>query len=311
MNISLTGHNSHQISEDVLKVNSMTGFGRAEITIQETSYTIEVKSVNHRYLDVGIKTPRQLFFLEEKIRQSIKQVISRGRLDCYINQRTAENSEKQVRVDENLCRAYKQTFDHISSLLEIKNDLSVSMLVRMPEVIRIEQIDIDENSFWDEFKGGLTMALDQLVTMRNKEGKATQDDLFQRIEHLKGFMNEIQALSPEVTVSYKDKLTRRIGEMLHQEIEIDHNRIMTEVAILTEKSCIDEEIVRFNSHLEQFMRTIYLQESVGRKLDFLVQELNREINTIGSKAGDLKVGALVVQVKSELEKIREQVQNIE
>jgi uncharacterized protein (TIGR00255 family) len=292
-------------------MNSMTGFGRAEITIQQFGFTIEAKSVNHRYLDLGIKLPRKLAFLEEQIRNIIKSSIRRGRLDLYINQQTAESSDKRVVIDKALCQAYQESFEKISQELQIENDLTVALLARMPEVLTVEQQDVDEDLLWNEMEKGIISVLDQLIGMRATEGETLYHDLKERITFLKQKMEEISRISPEVSLAYQDRLIKRINEMAGQEMAIDENRMMTEVAILAEKSSIEEEVVRFNSHLDQFSTTMIQQEPVGRKLDFLVQELNREINTISSKSNDQKVSRLVVEVKSELEKIREQVQNIE
>ncbi len=292
-------------------MNSMTGFGRAEVTHRQFVYAIEIKSVNHRYLDLAVKMPRKLSFLEEKVRGVLKPYVRRGRLDIYINQSATGESDKKVMVDESLCRAYQESFNQISQTLKIDNDLTVSLLARLPEVIQIEQQDIDEETLWQELENGLLMAVEQLTQMRQAEGSALMEDLEQRIVMLEKMMDKIEKLSPEVGEAYRKKLIKRINDLVGQEMVIDENRLMTEVAIIAEKSSIVEEIVRFNSHLNQIMETMNQDESIGRKLDFLLQELNREINTIGSKAGDLTVGSLVVEVKSELEKMREQVQNIE
>jgi uncharacterized protein (TIGR00255 family) len=292
-------------------VNSMTGFGRAEITIQQFGFTIEAKTVNHRYLDLGIKLPRKLGFLEDRIRNRVKSSIRRGRLDLYINQQAAESSDKRVVIDKALCQAYQESFEKISQELQIENDLTIALLARMPEVVTVEQQDVDEALLWNEMEKGIALVMDQLIGMRSTEGESLYDDLKERITYLQQKMEEIRRISPEVSLAYQERLIKRINEMAGQEMAIDENRLMTEVAIMAEKSSIEEEVVRFNSHLDQFSATMIQEEPVGRKLDFLVQELNREINTIGSKSGDQKVSSLVVEVKSELEKIREQVQNIE
>ncbi len=292
-------------------MNSMTGFGRAEVTHRQFVYAIEIKSVNHRYLDMAVKMPRKLSFLEEKVRGVLKPYVRRGRLDIYINQSVAGESDKKVLIDESLCRAYQESFHQISQTLKIDNDLTVSLLARLPEVIQIEQQDIDEETLWHDLENGLLTAVEQLTQMRQAEGSALMDDLEQRIVMLKEMMDKIEKLSPEVGEAYRKKLIKRITDLVGQEMVLDENRLMTEVAIIAEKSSIVEEIVRFKSHLNQITETMNQDESIGRKLDFLLQELNREINTIGSKAGDLIVGSLVVEVKSELEKMREQVQNLE
>ncbi len=290
-------------------MNSMTGFGRSEILIEQFSFTIEIKSVNHRYLDVGMKLPRKLSFLEDALRNIVKSEMRRGRLDVYINQQTSETSNKQVVIDRSLCESYVEAFKNISEKLDIENDVTVSLLARLPEVVSVEQQDIEESILQKELEEGLKSALSQLSQMRMIEGESLRKDLKVRIEALGSQIKKIEEISPEVSKAYRERLIKRINELT--EHDVDDNRLLTEVAIFAEKSSIDEEIVRFNSHLDQFISTMYEHEPVGRKLDFLVQELNREINTIGSKAGDIKIGSYVVDVKSELEKIREQVQNIE
>ena len=292
-------------------MNSMTGFGRSEILIEQFSFTIEVKSVNHRYLDVGIKLPRKLSFMEELLRNTVKSVVRRGRLDVYVNQQTSETSTKRVMIDESLCHAYVDAFKSISEKMDILNDVSVSLLARLPEVVSVEQQDIDESIIQIKLEEGLKNALTQLLQMRSAEGDSLRKDLNTRMEALRKQIKDIEKISPEVSRAYRERLIKRISELSENVVAEDDNRILTEVAIFAEKSSVDEEIVRFKSHLDQFVDTMAEKEPVGRKLDFLVQELNREINTIGSKAGDIKIGGLVVDIKSELEKIREQVQNIE
>ena len=292
-------------------MNSMTGFGRSEILIEQFCFTIEVKSVNHRYLDVGIKLPRKLSFMEEMLRNTVKSEVRRGRLDVYINQQASETSTKKVTIDESLCQAYVDAFKNISEKIDIINDVSLSLVARLPDVVSVEQLDLDESIMQIKLEDGLKSALSQLVQMRSAEGDSLKKDLDIRVEALRGQIKEIEKISPEISRAYRERLVKRICELSENTVAEDDNRLLTEVAIFAEKSSVDEEIVRFNSHLDQFIDTMEEREPVGRKLDFLVQELNREINTIGSKAGDIKIGGLVVDIKSELEKIREQVQNIE
>ncbi len=292
-------------------MNSMTGFGRSEVPIEQFSFTIEIKSVNHRYLDVGIKLPRKLAFLEDVLRNIVKSEMRRGRLDVYINQQTSETSNKRVVIDKSLCQSYVEAFNNISEKLDVENDVTVSLLAHLPEVVSVEQQDIDESILQKELEEGLKNALAQLVQMRKVEGEFLRKDLKVRIDALRNQIKKIEEISPEVSKAYRERLMKRISELAVPDVTVDDNRLLTEIAIFAEKSSIDEELVRFNSHLDQFVTTMDEREPVGRKLDFLVQELNREINTIGSKASDIKIGSHVVDVKSELEKIREQVQNIE
>lgn len=292
-------------------MKSMTGFGRAEVSIEQHSFTIEVKSVNHRYMEVGIKLPRKLSFMEEGIKNVGKRHLQRGRLDIYINQHITETSTKKVTIDQALCKSYQDAFNDISQFLGIENDLNMSLLANLPDVVTIEQQDVDEKLLAKRLEEGLGEALAQLVQMRKTEGESLRKDLEERIQNLRGLMGEIEIFVPKIANAYRERLIKRIADLTNNALAVDENRLLAEVAIIAEKSSVEEEIVRFNSHLDQFIATMGHGETVGRKLDFLAQELNREINTIGSKVGDIQIGSRVVDVKSEMEKIREQVQNIE
>ncbi|RQD70330.1 MAG: YicC family protein [Tindallia sp. MSAO_Bac2] len=292
-------------------INSMTGYGRSEVVLNANAYIIEMKSVNHRYLDVAVKMPRKISFMEEKIKQCVKEYIARGRVDVYINHAGQGEVSKAVTLDKKLGRAYLDAFEGLSQELGLKNDLTVSNLSRLPEMIILEEPEIDEDAIWKEMEKGIREASDRLSAMRAAEGNDMEHDLKQRIKSLKGYIEEIEALSPDYSKAYRERLMKRIQELTDKEFEVDEQRIAMEVAILSEKTCIDEELVRFRSHLNQMAETLNQTETVGRKLDFMLQEVNREINTIGSKASDFSINSLVVEVKSELEKMREQVQNIE
>ncbi len=292
-------------------INSMTGYGRSEVVLNANVYTIEMKSVNHRYLDVCVKMPRKISFMEEKIKQCMKQHITRGRVDVFINQAGQGEISKAVTLDKDLGRAYRNAFEALSEELGLKNDLTASGLARLPEMIILEEPEVNEDALWTELEKGIREAAGQLCAMRASEGKNMEDDLKLRIQILKGYIDEIGALSPDYSKAYRERLMKRIQELTDKEFEVDEQRIAMEVAILSEKTCVDEELVRFRSHLNQMEETLNQKETVGRKLDFMLQEVNREINTIGSKASDFSINSLVVEVKSELEKMREQVQNIE
>ncbi|SDY92794.1 YicC/YloC family endoribonuclease [Tindallia californiensis] len=292
-------------------INSMTGYGRSEVFLNTNAYTIEMKSVNHRYLDIAVKMPRKINFMEEKIKQCVKQYIARGRVDVYINHAGQGEVSKAVTLDKELGRSYRDAFEVLSQELGLKNDLTISHLSRLPEMIILEEPEIDEEKIWKEMEKGIQEAANKLSVMRATEGKSMEEDLKQRIESLKGYIEEIELLSPDYSKAYRERLMKRIQELTDKEFIVDEQRIAMEVAILSEKTCIDEELVRFRSHLKQMDKTLSQTETVGRKLDFMLQEVNREINTIGSKASDFSINSLVVEVKSELEKMREQVQNIE
>lgn len=292
-------------------INSMTGYGRSDVTLHSNAYTIEMKSVNHRYLDVSVKMPRKINFMEEKIKQWVKLFVFRGRVDVFINYAGQGDASKAVTLDKNLGKAYRDAFEALSEELGLKNDLTTTSLVRLPEMIILEEAEMDEDALWAEMEKGIKEAVEKLCVMRASEGKKMEEDLHQRIKSLEGYIDNIEGLSPDYSKSYRERLTKRILELTNNEFEMDPQRIAMEVAILSEKTCIDEELVRFRSHLSQMKKTLGQTETVGRKLDFMLQEVNREINTIGSKASDFTINSLVVEVKSELEKMREQVQNIE
>ena len=292
-------------------INSMTGYGRSEVVLNANTYTIEMKSVNHRYLDISVKMPRKISFMEEKKKQKMKKYISRGRVDVFINHAGQGEISKAVTLDKELGKAYRDAFYALSQELGLQNDLTTSCLARLPEMITLEEPEMEEEALWAEMEKGVQEAAGQLCAMRSSEGKNMEDDLNHRIQILKGYIDEIGSLSPDYSKAYRERLMKRIQELTDKEFEVDEQRIAMEVAILSEKTCIDEELVRFRSHLNQMAETLSQTETVGRKLDFMLQEVNREINTIGSKASDFNINSLVVEVKSELEKMREQVQNIE
>ena len=292
-------------------MKSMTGFGRAEVAVGSYHFGIEIKTVNHRYLDLGIKIPRKIGFLEEGFREQIKKRIRRGRVDLYVNISEGSDAQREVVLNESLCRSYVDSFAGLGQKMGVENDLTLSVLARLPDVIQLEQADLDENEIKEEMQKGFNTAMDQLISMREIEGAALRLDMHEKIGALHNMIDEITSSGTDVQDVYRNKLLKRVREMIGNEIHIDETRIMMEIAIFAEKSSIDEEVVRFKSHLSQFREGLKSNEPAGRKLDFLVQELNREINTIGSKTSDLDVSSLIIHVKSELEKVREQVQNIE
>ena len=258
-----------------------------------------------------MRLPRKINFLEDKARNFIKDFVKRGRVDLYVKLDLIGSEDVNLNFDDNLADQYINILQTIRDKYTLADDISVMNVAKFPDIIKTEEKEEDEDEMWAMFKEALEIALDKLVDMRQQEGKKLEEDTLQRCDILSGYINEIEKLSDTVVADYRDKLNTRIKELLENPNEIDENRMAQEVAIYADKSSITEEIVRFNSHITQLKNTVVKDDSVGRKMDFLIQEMNREINTMGSKSSDINITNLVVEVKSELEKIREQIQNIE
>ena len=290
---------------------SMTGFGRGEVKSDNYQFLVECKTINHRYCDINMRLPRKINFLEDKARNFIKDFVKRGRVDLYVKLDLIGSEDVNLKFDDNLADQYINILQTIRDKYTLADDISVMNVAKFPDIIKTEEKEEDEDEMWAMFKEALEIALNKLVDMRQQEGKKLEEDTLQRCDILSGYINEIEKLSDTVVADYRDKLNTRIKELLENPNEIDENRMAQEVAIYADKSSITEEIVRFNSHITQLKNTVVKDDSVGRKMDFLIQEMNREINTMGSKSSDINITNLVVEVKSELEKIREQIQNIE
>ncbi|HHW47175.1 MAG TPA: YicC family protein [Clostridiaceae bacterium] len=291
-------------------IRSMTGFGRGESQEEGKKFLVEIKTVNHRYFDIFIKIPRQLSFLEDKVREAVAKKLARGKIDIYITFEDSGENSTCVLIDEELAKAYVEAVRLLRDRFGLADDISVSLLAKFPDILKVEKTEDDEEKVWQLLKTALDSALESLVSMREAEGRELCLSLLERASYIESIVKKIEIRSPEVVKEYKQKLEDRIKELLQQNI-IDENRIAMEVAIFADRCSIDEEIVRLKSHLVQFRDTLDLDQPVGRKLDFLIQEMNREINTIGSKASDLEITRNVIEIKSEIEKMREQVQNIE
>ena len=289
---------------------SMTGYGRGEAQGLSKQFTVEIKSVNHRYLEVFIRQPRQYAMLEENIRRFVQKFIQRGRVDVFIKVEELGEQKPEIKVDKEIAVAYYESLKDLADNLQISPDINVFQLVSLPEVIKLEEVEEDLEQVWQILQKALIQGLEQLVEMRKTEGESLKNDLLKRIDLLQKLSEQIYQRSPLVVEEYRQKLQNRIKELL-TDYELDEQRLNQEIVYFADKSNITEEIIRLRSHFQQFTKSMALDEPVGRKLDFLVQEMNREMNTIGSKANDMEIGQLVVEGKSELEKIREQVQNIE
>ncbi len=289
---------------------SMTGYGRGTASLDGRELTIELKSVNNRFLDIGMKLPRQLSFLEDGLRKLLNDALSRGHVDVFVNYRNLRSDAKTVRVDEALLQAYLTSARESAKALDLEDDLTLSKALTLPDVTTILPADEDQQALAELGRAAMTMAIDGLKAMRFKEGERLKQDLSARMDTMTGYAAAIERRAPAVAEEYRTKLTARIEELLG-ETEVDRARLATEVAIFADRAAIDEEIVRLNTHLVHFRELLEADEPVGRKMDFLVQEMNRECNTIGSKANDAELTSIVLLSKAEIEKLREQIQNIE
>jgi len=290
--------------------NSMTGFGRGETRGYGYSFSVEMKSVNHRFLEIAVKLPKYLNALEENIRKLIQERVNRGRIEVYINTKETEEKKRLVKVDKELTLSYDNSLKELAQLLNSTYITDIYRLVSLPEILSVEEEETDTEVLWPILEAGVLAALQQLIQMRKSEGERLLRDLLTRVGYLRDLTGKVVERAPEVVAGYQEKLRERIGVLL-ADTPLDESRLAVEVALLADRASITEELVRMNSHLDEFEKTLHSAESIGRKLDFLVQEMNREINTIGSKANDLAISRIVIEGKSELEKIREQIQNIE
>lgn len=291
-------------------MKSMTGYGKGQTAHNGRQVTIEVKAVNHRFLDLNLKLPKGFLFLDDLIRKTLSKVISRGHLDVYVTYDNQSEDKGSYICNNQLGKDFYFLGELLSREIGIENDLTISSIMKAPDVL--ERVMPEENE--EELKKlvvlSLASALTSLEEMRIAEGDEIKKDLALKLDILKKMRDEIESLSPKVTVDYKEKLTARISEYLAMP-EVDEQRIATEVALFADRSAIDEELTRLKSHFKQFDDLLVSEDPVGRKLDFLLQEINRETNTIGSKANFIEITNLVLKMKNEIEKIREQVQNIE
>ena len=291
-------------------IKSMTGYGRCERIIGTKKITAELKSVNHRFSDYNIKVPRQYGFLEDRVRQFISKEVARGKIDVYVSLESCGEADKTVMVNKELAGNYVEILRDLCETFLLKDDISVSTIASFTDIFRAEPKRDDEEEIWTAVSEVLTDAVSSFISMRSREGERIERDLRERVTYMKSLANEIDKLSPMAVQVYKAKLYQKIKEVI-DEREPDDTRILTEVAIFADKVAVNEETVRLASHYDEFFTILDSNEPAGRKLDFLIQEINREVNTIGSKASDLEIAKLVVTLKGEIEKLREQIQNIE
>jgi uncharacterized protein (TIGR00255 family) len=291
-------------------LRSMTGFGRGEHTGKLKQVTVEIKAVNNRFGEVQIKIPYQYLSLEENIRRYVLSQVSRGRIDVYIKLKDTSQRPRELQVDKDLAVTYYKTLEELAAITGIPCEVNVQQIAQFPEVLTMCEKDEELDVIWQDIQPALQTAVSEMLEMREKEGRKLKEDLLARLQTLQQFCDKIFEKSPRVVQNYREKLNARLQELMIED-QIDEERLALEVALFADKCNIDEELVRLNSHFLQFAQNLEEDIAVGRKLDFLLQEINREVNTIGSKANDLEITQAVVELKSELEKIREQVQNIE
>lgn len=291
-------------------LKSMTGYGRSEAVTGAKKITVELKSVNHRFSDYNIKVPRQYGFLEERLRQKISKAVARGKIDVYVSIEFCGEADKVITVNNELAENYINAVGELCESFGLKNDLSASSIIGFSDIFRAETVREDEEELWTEVSAVADEAVAAFTSMREREGGRIEEDLRARVSYMRELAEAVDRRSPEVVAEYKEKLYAKIHELL-EEKDIDDARVLTEVAIFADKVAVNEETVRLASHYDEFFAIMDGGEPAGRKLDFLIQEINREVNTIGSKANDLETAKLVVELKGEIEKLREQIQNIE
>ena len=291
-------------------IRSMTGYGRAVETVNGRQFTVELRSVNNRYLDCSVKAPRMLSFGEEAVKQAVKNSISRGKVDVFVTVHSEGGLDATVTLNTAVVEGYLAAMNQMAQQYPVANDISVSLLSRMPEVFSVEKPEVDEEQLLADLMGVVAQALESFDAMRVAEGKALENDLRSRGATIEGLVAQVEAGNAQTVVDYRHRLENKLKEVLAS-TNIDEARILTEAAIFADKVAVDEETVRLRSHLQQMYGMLTSGGAVGRKLDFLLQEMNREANTIGSKCTDVRLARIVVEIKAELEKIREQTQNIE
>ncbi|MCI9147443.1 MAG: YicC family protein [Hungatella sp.] len=291
-------------------IRSMTGFGRCENVTEQYKISVEMKAVNHRYLDLSIKMPKRFNYFESGVRGLLKTYIQRGKVDMFINYEDYTKEKLCLKYNESLAAEYVEYFKKMSGTFSIDNDMTAGVLARMPEVLTMEQEPEDEEAMWKILSQAIETAAEKFVESRTLEGESLKADLLRKLQVMSGLVKGVEERSPAIVAQYQARLEAKVRELLGN-TAIDESRIVTEVTIFADKACVDEEIVRLKSHISHMESELKSGGGVGRKLDFLAQEMNREANTILSKANDLEISDKAIALKTEIEKIREQIQNIE
>ena len=291
-------------------IKSMTGFGRCEAVTDECKISVEIKAVNHRYLDLSIKMPKKFNYFEAAMRTLLKDYIQRGKVDVFITYEDYTEDQVSLKYNSTLAAEYMKNFEKMAEQFGLEDDVTVSMLSRCPEVLTMEQVPEDEEHMWAMLQEVLKGAAENFVETRLREGENLKTDLIGKLDHMLSMVDFIEERSPKILEEYRQRLGDKVRELL-QNSTIDESRILTEVTVFADKICVDEETVRLRSHIEGMKKELLAGGSVGRKLDFIAQEMNRESNTILSKSNDLEISDQGILLKTEIEKVREQIQNIE
>ncbi len=291
-------------------IKSMTGFGRCETAGKDRKITVEMKSVNHRYLDVNIKMPKALNFFESAIRGELKSRISRGKVDVFVSYEDYSEKTSTVRYNKEVAQEYLKFMRQMGEEFGLEDDVRVSMLARFPEVFTMEEAGVDEEELWKELRRAVAGAAVMFVDTRIAEGRHLKEDLLEKLRNMTELVEFISGRMPQIMSEYRRRLEEKVRELL-ADAAVDESRLLTEVTIFADKVCVDEEIVRLRSHIDTTAKALEEGGSIGRKLDFIAQEMNREANTILSKANDLEISNCAIELKTEIEKVREQIQNIE
>lgn len=293
-------------------IRSMTGYGRAQMTVDTMNITVELRSVNHRYFEFNSRVPRNYGFLDEKLKSFVGSLVARGKVECYVSVENLEDGEVEILVNHSLATSYLNALKELAERneLNLRDDLAISTLARTNDIFAVHKQEADEEKIWNAVKTVTEEAVAKFVSMREAEGEKLKADVLYRADEILKKVAIIEERSPETVKEYNDKLLSRIKEFL-SDVQVDEQRILTECAIFADKVAVAEETVRLRSHIDQLRLFMDSNEAIGRKIDFLVQEMNREANTIGSKAQDVTIARNVIDIKAEIEKIREQIQNIE
>jgi len=291
-------------------IKSMTGFGRSEVSNQDRKITVEIKAVNHRYCDITIKLPKKLSFFEAGIRNLLKNYIGRGKVDVFITYEDYTESNVCLKYNERLAKEYYDYLAKMSDDFGIENDVRTSLLSRFPEVFTLEEQAADEEKLWEMVEEAVRTAAERFVETRIIEGENLKADLIQKLDGMLKLVEFIEERYPKIVEDYRNKLTNKVKELL-QDTKVDESILLTEVTVFADKICVDEETVRLKSHISHMINILNENDNVGRKLDFIAQEMNREANTILSKVSDIEVVNKAIDLKTEIEKVREQIQNIE
>ncbi len=291
-------------------IRSMTGFGRSQMIIDGMSISVEMKSVNHRYFDFSSRVPRAFGFLDEKLKTYIQSFVSRGKMECFVQIEELEETDCIVSVNHSLAGGYINALNEIGEKYGLKNDITVSSVSRYHDIFSVNKNEADEERIWNAVKAVTDSALQNFIAMREKEGEKLKKDILSRCDIILSNVEFIEERSPQTVIEYNAKLLERMRTVL-EDVQVDEQRLLTEAAIYADKIAVAEETVRLRSHISQMYEFMDSEIAIGRKMDFLVQEFNREANTIGSKAQDVEIARKVIDIKAEIEKIREQIQNIE